>query len=364
MKNPDMRRSVLARIIPVLITENKKKQRLWTAVIAASLVLSAVFIVMLVRPGLTAEPDYYVSMLSDAEYGRAYQVRFSYTYDGREGESVFLRFRPIGKYANSVTVNGQEVFGVQHLLYASDMGIGEMQRLSFGSGDDYYYYPYHIMEGDTVAFAYTLYLLGEINADNLNSVDFEVIQTRNSASVIMWNVIIENGAVSPFDGSLLAAIEYYDFDVPYMPLPEPEADNAETSETQNKAAVDSGKDGLEADDSEDIDELDELDDLDDLDELGSDDDGTDSESEDGGDDETSGHEDNDTAQGDDADTMPDSGEAEDDTDVNVHEGTSQEDNEDEPEGQGVDQGVDTDGSGPEELEISDFDDTYEASMEE
>ena len=253
MKKTDMGNSIISRLVPVFIRENKRKRRLWAATGTISVTVFAVVMLALAVPGFTAEPpdnsgnypeftDHAsINEYSDdndnsggnIEYGRAYQASFSYTYDGRAGESAFLRFNPLGKYANSATVDGEEVFCLQYLTYTSNIAGGEVQRLSFDGSDDYNYYPHRMQTGETVTFYYTLYFQHEISALDINSINFEVIQARNSASIIKWNVIIENGTVYPFDDSLLRTVEYNNYDIPhyvYEDMPTPFEDGSYMSE--------------------------------------------------------------------------------------------------------------------------------------
>ena len=268
MIDSDKKDSIMSRAVSGFVHENKCKQRLWVASGSIGLAVSIVIALVLVAPGFATDslntsdngaagllytaqggdsefssssvftfgeipvplgesavpPSDGLIPLGDnavppsdggGEHGRAYRVGFRYTYDGGAGESVFLRLRPIGKYANSITVNGEEVFCIQYLSYVNAAGAGDMQRLSYGGSDDYYYYPHPLRMGDTVAFLYTLYLQREISAESLDRVAFEVVQTSNSASVVRWNVVFEDGLVSPLDDSAYGAGEFHFFDVTF-----------------------------------------------------------------------------------------------------------------------------------------------------
>ena len=245
MNDTDKKDSLMTRVFIDFARENKRKRRLRVASGVMGLAASIVIAVVLVAPGFAADSlhttrsvaagssnvitlsDSLVPLsesadtLSDAggageaEHGRAYRVGFRYTYDGVAGESAFLRFRPIGKYANSITVNGEEVFCIQYLSYVSAAGAGDMLRLSHGGSDDFYYYPHPLRIGDTVAFLYTLYTQREISAESLNKLAFEILQTSNSASAVRWNVVFEDGMVSPLDNSTYGNGEYHIFDVTF-----------------------------------------------------------------------------------------------------------------------------------------------------
>ena len=163
----------------------------------------------------------------------AYQLEYHFTYDGALGENVYARFKTMGWYANSITINEVEHLCVQHVAYDSGSGLDSMEKFVFYGEDSYYYYPKLLSAGNSVKLIYTLFL-PESTLENFMNVsdyfnnNYELILINNNASVIKWNIIFDEGMAYSFDDSVVSMNEYYNYIVDFTP---PVDDTPITSKT-------------------------------------------------------------------------------------------------------------------------------------
>ena len=128
----------------------------------------------------------------------AYQINYVFTYN-------CTRSNPLDAYVRFVLSN--------HLMQKSDIDLqilahqntscGSLTALTlieFTGENPAFYFPYPLSSGETVELAFIFTsrtdLGSSLDLDSLFS--FDLVQIHNNASVIHWNVIIENGTVSVF----------------------------------------------------------------------------------------------------------------------------------------------------------------------
>ena len=166
----------------------------------------------------------------------AHRVTYRLTYTGDDALNAYIRFIPRSDYANGIYANEtkEDVFGLQTLECAQN---GELQRLSQAGQGSAYYYPFEIEGNADITLAYTVFL----SDDDYTAVDFgkvfeiELIQADNNASVLNWNVVIEDGIVCAYNDKYAEEDAYYPYDIDFeIPEDNPNADEGELAPVESE----------------------------------------------------------------------------------------------------------------------------------
>ncbi len=155
---------------------------------------------------------------STLSQGHVVKVRYDFIYSDAENNfpEVFVRFKSNTNQGNALMINGAEQLCIQSLSYFDSNGIRlSMPRLNL-FGEDAFYYPAPIMQGDRIALEYVLFFSEAVDPNSVaDCLDYEVIQATNNACVFKWNVQISDGVVEPYDYSSYVDEPYglFDFDL-------------------------------------------------------------------------------------------------------------------------------------------------------
>ena len=145
-----------------------------------------------------------------------YRINYTFTYNcfSNNPLDVYVRFNLSDDFLYKLSSMGL-ISDLQTMMFADAFSgsLIALPLLEFAGENAYFYYPHPLSAGEVIELAFIFTLSEEIDNSgihiDLNSLfRFDLVQVQNNASVINWNVIIENGTVRAFYEHDLRIFQY------------------------------------------------------------------------------------------------------------------------------------------------------------